>query len=84
MAKLVRGAAGVATRPEPVNASENPLYPFQKRPRLTKLSSTLRDLSARNSWHATLISPKYPPTRPTVLIRSYHQPPRYPGVAVGF
>jgi hypothetical protein len=83
MAKLVRGA-GVATGPELVNVSENPLYPFQKRPRLTKLSLTLRDPSARNSWHATLISPKYPPTRPTVSIRSYHQPPRYPGVAVGF
>jgi len=75
MAKLVRGA-GVAARPEPVNVSENHLYPFQKRPRSTKLSSTLRDLSARNSWHATLISPKYPPTRPTVSTRSYHQPRR--------
>jgi hypothetical protein len=83
MAKLVRGA-GVATGPEPVNVSENPLYPFQKRPRSTKLSLTLHDPSARSSWHATLISPKYPTMRPTVSIRYYHQSPRYPGVAAGF
>ena len=83
MAKLVSGT-GVAVGPQPLDVSGNPVYPFQKRPRLTKLSLTLRDPSARNSWHATLISPKYPPTHPTVSIRSYHQPPRYPGMAVGF
>lgn len=82
MAKLVSGA-GVAAGSQPVNVSGNPLYPFQKRPRSTKLSSTLRNPSARNSWRATLISPKYPPTRPTVSTRSYHQLRRYPGLAAG-